>query len=90
MPTFFPSTQTSRVVTTSNGETAVETVTRFYANHNLQEESPCSDISSPAGSTCSPNGNTCNLVQKQIERLYGGKVLPVRLTSPGAFQTILQ
>lgn len=90
MHTFFPSTQTSRVVTTSNGETTVETVTRFYANHSLQEESPCSESSSPAGSIGSANGNSSsNLVQKQIERLYGGRVLPVRLTSPGIDSTKL-
>ena len=51
----------------------------------LREGSPGSDDSGSA-STCSSTGITSssggNLVQKQIERLYGGKerIVPVRLT----------
>ena len=81
---YFPSTQTRKVVTSENGETTVETVTRFYGNRSAREESPCSDSSSSIGSLGSGNGNSGsgNLVQKQIERLYGGRVHSVRLTSP--------
>ena len=45
----------------------------------IREGSPGSDDSGSA-STCSSSGG--NLVQKQIERLYGGKerIVPVRLT----------
>ena len=45
----------------------------------MREGSPGSDDSGSA-STCSSSGG--NLVQKQIERLYGGKerIVPVRLT----------
>ena len=81
---YFPSSQTRKIVTTDGGETTVETVTRFYGQRNAREESPCSDSSSSIGSLGSGNGNTGNgnLVQKQIERLYGGRVHSVRLTSP--------
>jgi hypothetical protein len=53
-------------------------------NRSAREESPCSDSSSSIGSLGSGNGNSGsgNLVQKQIERLYGGRVHSVRLTSP--------
>ena len=82
---YFPSSQTRKIVTTDGGETTVETVTRFYGQRNTREQSPCSDSSSSIGSMGSGNGNSNNsgtLVQKQIERLYGGRVHSVRLTSP--------
>ena len=79
---YFPSSQTRKIVTTDTGETTVETVTRFYGQRNTREESPCSDSSSSIGSLGSGNGNSGNLVQKQIERLYGGRAQTVRLTSP--------
>lgn len=59
---------------------------RKFSNNNnncLRETSPGSDTSSVGSSSCSSMNGSGNLVQKQIERLYGaGKMATVRLTSP--------
>lgn len=56
-------------------------VRKFNNNNCLRETSPGSDTSSVGSSSGSAGSG--NLVQKQIERLYGaGKMTTVRLTSP--------
>lgn len=62
-------------------------VRKYHHNNNcLRETSPGSDTSSvgsSSGGSGSASGGSGNLVQKQIERLYGaGKMTTVRLTSP--------
>ena len=89
---------TRKVVQSGNGMTTVETVTKFYQNNNnnnngslnggggtsMRETSPGgSDTSSVGSGSAGSSGNGGgNLVQRQIERLYGGKMQTVRLTSP--------
>lgn len=85
-PDFYHASHARKVVQ-SGGLTTVETVTKFYNNNNnnnfnggLRETSPGgSDTSSVGSGSGSSSGN---LVQRQIERLYGGKMQTVRLTSP--------
>ena len=87
---------TRKIVQSAGGMTSVETVTKFYNNNNInngsmiRETSPGSDTSSVgSGGSLSSGGNgtgngssQTTLVQKQIERLYGGKMSQMRLTSP--------
>ena len=76
----------SRKIVESRNLATLETVQKYYVggvpgDNNLREGSPGSDCSgsSSIGSAGSGSGT---LVQKQIERLYGGRVQPVRMTSP--------
>eukprot|EP00095_Tigriopus_kingsejongensis_P007238 maker-scaffold435_size171904-snap-gene-0.26 protein:Tk07238 transcript:maker-scaffold435_size171904-snap-gene-0.26-mRNA-1 annotation:"hypothetical protein SINV_10887" len=89
---YYPTSHTRKV--TQTGEvTTIETVTKFYTtnprkNQGLRESSPngsdsgaesggsLTGGSTPNNSNNHPNGG--NLVQRQIERLYGGKVQSVR------------
>ena len=84
-PATFSTTYTRKIVESGNLAT-LETVKKYYSpgssGDGMREGSPGSDCSgsSSIGSAGSGGGGT--LVQKQIERLYGGRVLPVRVTSP--------
>ena len=84
-PDFYHSSHTRKVVQ-AGGMTTVETVTKFYNNNNnnnlngTRETSPGGSDTSSVGSGSGSSGG--NLVQRQIERLYGGKMQTVRLTSP--------
>ena len=93
---YYPASHTRKIVQTTEGMAAVETVTKFHYNNNnngsmIRETSPGSDTSSVgSGGSLSSGGNgtphtgsgSTTLVQKQIERLYGGKMSQMRLTSP--------
>lgn len=93
---YYPASHTRKIVQTTEGMASVETVTKFYNNNNnngsmIRETSPGSDTSSVgSGGSLSSGGNgtphtgsgSTTLVQKQIERLYGGKMSQMRLTSP--------
>merc|ERR1719225_1307713 len=67
---FFPTTHSKQIITDSDGGRAVEIVTKFH----------CDDAHSPTYT--SPGGSRQNLVQKQIERIYGDTMSTVRMTSP--------
>ena len=72
-------THTRKFETVSVSQTTT-TTTKFYSG-NSREVSPLSDASSSDAS--SGNGSGGTLVQRQIERLYGGRVRSVRTsTSP--------
>ena len=77
---YYPAT--TRKIVNSGG---IETVTKFYNNNNinngLRETSPGGSDTSSVGSDRSFSSGG-NLVQKQIERLYGGKMLTVRSPEP--------
>jgi len=93
---YYPASHTRKIVQTTEGMAEVQTVTKFYNNNNnngsmIRETSPGSDTSSVgSGGSLSSGGNgtphtgsgSTTLVQKQIERLYGGKMSQMRLTSP--------
>ena len=85
-PDFYHASHARKVVQ-SGGLTTVETVTKFYNNNNnnnfngMRETSPGGSDTSSVGSGSGSSGGG-NLVQRQIERLYGGKMQTVRLTSP--------
>ena len=85
-PDFYHASHARKVVQ-SGGLTTVETVTKFYNNNNnnnfngTRETSPGGSDTSSVGSGSGSSGGG-NLVQRQIERLYGGKMQTVRLTSP--------
>jgi len=92
---YYPASHTRKIVQSTGGMTSVETVTKFYNNNNnngsiMRETSPGSDTSSvgsggslsSGGNGTSHQGGSTTLVQKQIERLYGGKMSQMRLTSP--------
>ena len=67
---YYPKTSSRQVL--ENGE-SVEIVTKFH----------CDEDHSPTYTRASPNGSRQNLVQKQIERLYGDNPqAQVRVTSP--------
>ena len=66
---YYPKTSSRQIL---DGE-SVEIVTKFH----------CDEDHSPTYTRASPNGSRQNLVQKQIERLYGDNPLAqVRVTSP--------
>jgi len=67
---FFPTTHSKQIIRDSEGGRAVEIVTKFH----------CDDAHSPTYT--SPGGSRQNLVQKQIERIYGDTMSTVRMTSP--------
>jgi len=67
---------------TKHGEPPLDSGLRFFGQQSLREESPSSDTSSSVGSLGSGNGN---IVQRQIERLYGRGIQTVRIISPGKF-----
>jgi len=67
---FFPTTHSKQIITDGEGGRAVEIVTKFH----------CDDAHSPTYT--SPGGSRQNLVQKQIERIYGDTMSTVRMTSP--------
>lgn len=85
LASFYPASH-SRKIVTSGGITSVETVTKFYNNNNinngLRETSPGGSDTSSVGSDRSFSSGGGNLVQKQIERLYGGKMTLVRSPEP--------
>jgi len=67
---FFPKTHSKQIINDGDKK-SVEIVTKF---HSDGEHSPTY--------TSSPMGSKQNLVQKQIERLYGDTFCQVRMTSP--------
>jgi hypothetical protein len=67
---FFPTTHSKQIISDGEGGRAVEIVTKFH----------CDDAHSPTYT--SPGGSRQNLVQKQIERIYGDTMSTVRMTSP--------
>jgi hypothetical protein len=67
---FFPTTHSKQIISDGEGGRAVEIVTKFHSD----------DMHSPTYT--SPGGSRQNLVQKQIERLYGDTMSTVRMTSP--------
>jgi len=67
---FFPTTHSRQIISNGEGGKAVEIVTKFHSD----------DMHSPTYT--SPGGSKQNLVQKQIERLYGDSMSTVRMTSP--------
>ena len=67
---FFPTTHSKQIISDGEGGRAVEIVTKFH----------CDDTHSPTYT--SPGGSRQNLVQKQIERIYGENMSTVRTTSP--------
>merc|ERR1712165_476588 len=67
---FFPTTHSKQIITDGEGGRAVEIVTKFH----------CDDAHSPTYT--SPGGSRQNLVQKQIDRIYGDTMSTVRMTSP--------
>jgi len=67
---FFPTTHSKQIISDGEGKKAVEIVTKFH----------CDEMHSPTYT--SPGGSRQNLVQKQIERLYGDSMATVRMTSP--------
>jgi len=67
---FFPTTHSKQIISDGEGGRAVEIVTKFH----------CDDAHSPTYT--SPGGSRQNLVQKQIERIYGDTMGTVRMTSP--------
>jgi len=85
LASYYPASHTRKIVQ-SGGTTTVETVTKFYNNNNinngLRETSPGGSDTSSVGSDRSFSSGGGNLVQKQIERLYGGKMTLVRSPEP--------
>lgn len=87
LASYYTASQTRKIVQNPGGLTTVETVTKFYNNNNinngLRETSPGGSDTSSVGSDRSfSSGAGGNLVQKQIERLYGGKMTLVRSPEP--------
>jgi len=86
LASYYTSSHTRKIVQNPGGLTTVETVTKFYNNNNinngLRETSPGGSDTSSVGSDRSFSSGGGNLVQKQIERLYGGKMTLVRSPEP--------